>query len=147
MLQPSGACSPVSCRISGKPLPRMPSGRRYSCARGGRILLIDHDESVRKLLEAILPKESRGAECCKLPGSTATLANRIRRVVADAGVRGAAGGRAAGMVEGEQPVLAGRLVWMSAQPCLRKRRSRWKWVVALQSRFKPQIYCRAVGRC
>jgi len=67
-VQPSGACFTIELPVSARSRSRdaIPAAVQL-VARGGRILLIDHDESVRKLWRPSCAKESRGAECCKLP--------------------------------------------------------------------------------
>jgi len=117
-VQPSGACFTIELpyQRAAAPEDAIPAGGTV-VARGGRILLIDHDESVREAVEAILREGNHAVRsAASFPEARQLLGEQeFDAVVADAGVRGAAGGE--GLQEwltANRPVLAGRLVWMSA---------------------------------
>jgi DNA-binding NtrC family response regulator len=117
-LQPSGACFTIELpyKRAAAPEDAIPAGGAVA-ARGGRILLVDHDESVLEAVEAILREGNHSVRTA----ATFAEAQRLLRkqefdaVIADAEVCGAAGGD--GLQEwlvANRPALAGRLVWMSA---------------------------------
>ncbi len=117
-VQPSGACFTIELpyQRAAAPEDAIPANGTVA-ARGGRILLIDHDESVREAVEAILREGNHAVRsAASFPEAQQLLGEQeFDAVVADAGVRGAAGGE--GLQEwltANRPVLAGRLVWMSA---------------------------------
>jgi PAS domain S-box-containing protein len=117
-LQPSGACFTIELPYQRAIAPEdaiPPSGA--AAARGGRILLIDNDESVLEAVEAILREGNHVVRtAATFPEAQRLLSNQeFDAVVADAEVRSAAGGE--GLQEwllANRPALAGRLVWMSA---------------------------------
>jgi PAS domain S-box-containing protein len=117
-LQPSGACFTIELPYQRAAAPEdaiPPSGA--IAARGGRILLIDNDESVLEAVEAILREGNHVVwTAATFPEAQRLLSKQeFDAVVADAEVRAAAGGE--GLQEwllANRPALAGRLVWMSA---------------------------------
>ncbi len=117
-VQPSGACFTIELpyQRAAAPLDPIPAGGAVA-ARGGRILLIDHDESVLEAVEAILREGNHAVRtAASFPEAQRLLGEQeFDAVVADAEVRAAAGGE--GLQEwlvANRPALAGRLVWMSA---------------------------------
>jgi PAS domain S-box-containing protein len=117
-VQPSGACFTISLPHQSAAVPEepIPSGGAVA-ARGARILLIEHDGSVREAVEAILREGNHAVRSA----ASFTEAQRLLgeqefdAVVADAEARAAAGGE--GLQEwltANKPALAGRLIWMSA---------------------------------
>jgi len=117
-LQPSGACFTIELPYQRAIAPEdaiPPTGA--AAARGGRILLIDNDESVLEAVEAILREGNHVVwTAATFPEAQRLLSKQeFDAVVADAEVRAAAGGE--GLQEwllANRPALAGRLVWMSA---------------------------------
>ena len=117
-LQPSGACFTIELPYQRAIAPEdaiPPSGA--VAARGGRILLIDNDESVLEAVEAILREGNHVVRtAATFPEAQRLLSKQeFDAVVADAEVRSVAGGE--GLQEwllANKPALAGRLVWMSA---------------------------------
>ena len=117
-LQPSGACFTIELPYQRAIAPEdaiPPTGA--TAARGGRILLIDNDESVLEAVEAILREGNHAVwTAATFPEAQRLLSKQeFDAVVADAEVRAAAGGE--GLQEwllANRPALAGRLVWMSA---------------------------------
>jgi len=116
--QPSGACFTIELpyQRAAAPEEAIPANGAVA-ARGGRILLVDHDESVREAVEAILREGNHAVRsAASFPEAQRLLGEQeFDAVVADAGVRPAAGGE--GLQEwltAHRPMLAGRLVWMSA---------------------------------
>jgi len=93
-VQPSGACFTIELPYQRAAAleDEIPAGAVVA-ARGGRILLIDHDESVLEAVEAILREGITRCGLPKLSGSTAASGEQeFDAVVADAEVRAAAGG-------------------------------------------------------
>jgi len=84
-------------------------------ARGGRILLIDHDESVLEAVEAILREGNHAVRtAASFPEAQRRLGEQeFDAVVADAEVRAGAESLQEWLTA-NRPALAGRLVWMSA---------------------------------
>jgi DNA-binding NtrC family response regulator len=117
-VQPSGACFTIELPYqravtSGDAIP----ADGLIAARGGRILLIDPDESVLEAVEAILREGNHAVRtAASFPEAQRLLGEQeFDAVVADAEVRAAVG--AGGLQEwltANRPALAGRLVWMSA---------------------------------
>jgi len=117
-VQPSGACFTIELpyQRAAAPEDAIPSSGAIA-ARGGRILLIDHDESVLEAVEAILREGNYAVwTAASFPEAQRLLGEQeFDAVVADAEVRAAAGGE--GLQEwltANRPALAGRIVWMSA---------------------------------
>jgi len=117
-VQPSGACFTIELpyQRAAAPEDAIPAGGAVA-ARGGRILLIDNDESVLEAVEAILREGNHAVRsAASFPEAQRLLREQeFDAVVADAEVRAAAGGE--GLQEWlttNRPALAGRLVWMSA---------------------------------
>jgi len=117
-LQPSGACFTIELPYQRAIAPEdaiSPSGA--VAARGGRILLIDNDESVLEAVEAILREGNHVVwTAATFPEAQRLLIRQeFDAVVADAEVRAAAGGEGLQeWLQANRPTLAGRLVWMSA---------------------------------
>jgi len=117
-VQPSGACFTIELpyqRAAAREDP-IPAGEVVA-ARGGRILLIDHDESVLEAVEAILRDGNHAVRtAASFPEAQRLLGDaEFDAVVADAEVPAAAGEE--GLHEwltANRPELAGRIVWMSA---------------------------------
>ena len=117
-VQPCGACFTIELPYqravaSDDAIP--PDG--LIAARGGRILLIDPDQSVLEAVEAILREGNHAVRtAASFPEAQRLLGEQeFDAVVADAEVRAAVG--AGGLQEwltANRPALAGRLVWMSA---------------------------------
>jgi two-component system NtrC family sensor kinase len=117
-VQPSGACFTIElpyqhATATGDGVPA--SGA--IAARGGRILLIDHDLSVLEAVEAILRDGNHVVRtAANFPDAQRLLTEmEFDAVVADAEVRAVAG--AEGLQDwliANRPALATRLVWMSA---------------------------------
>jgi two-component system NtrC family sensor kinase len=117
-VQPSGACFTIELPYqravtSDDAIP----ADGLIAARGGRILLIDPDESVLEAVEAILREGNHAVRtAASFPEAQRLLGEQeFDAVVADAEVRAAVG--AGGLQEwltANRPALAGRLVWMSA---------------------------------
>jgi len=117
-VQPSGACFTIELPYQRAAAleDEIPAGAVVA-ARGGRILLIDHDESVLEAVEAILREGNHAVRTAvSFPEAQRLLGEQeFDAVVADAEVRAAAGGE--GLQEwltANRPALAGRIVWMSA---------------------------------
>jgi two-component system NtrC family sensor kinase len=116
--QPSGACFTIELpyQRAAAPEEAIPANGAVA-ARGGRILLVDHDESVREAVEAILREGNHAVRsAASFPEAQRLLGEQeFDAVVADAGVRPAAGGESLQeWLTAHRPMLAGRLVWMSA---------------------------------
>jgi two-component system, NtrC family, sensor kinase len=117
-VQPSGACFTIELpyQRAAAPEDAIPAGGAVA-ARGGRILLIEHDEFVREAVEAMLREGNHAVrsaanfqEAQRLLGE-----QEFDAVVADAEVRASAGGESLQeWFTANRPMLAGRLVWMSA---------------------------------
>jgi len=117
-VQPSGACFTIELPYQRVAAPgdAIPAGGAVA-ARGARILLIDQDESVREAVEAILREGNHAVRsAANLPEAQRLLGEQeFDAVVADAEVRAAAGGESLQeWLTAHRPMLAGRLVWMSA---------------------------------
>jgi two-component system NtrC family sensor kinase len=117
-VQPSGACFTIELPYQRAAAleDEIPAGAVVA-ARGGRILLIDHDESVLEAVEAILREGNHAVRTAvSFPEAQRLLGEQeFDAVVADAEVRAATGGE--GLQEwltANRPALAGRIVWMSA---------------------------------
>jgi PAS domain S-box-containing protein len=117
-VQPSGACFTIELPYqpttdSGE---GVPAGGAIT-ARGGRILLIDHDLSVLEAVEAILREGNHAVRtAASFPEAQRLLTElEFDALVADAEVRDISG--AEGLQDWltvNRPALATRLVWMSA---------------------------------
>jgi two-component system NtrC family sensor kinase len=117
-VQPSGACFIIELpyQRAAAPVDAIPAGGAVA-ARGARILLIDQDESVLEAVEAILREGNHAVRsAANFPEAQRLLGEQeFDAVVADAEVRAAAGGESLQeWLTTHRPVLAGRLVWMSA---------------------------------
>jgi PAS domain S-box-containing protein len=117
-VQPSGACFIIELpyQRAAAPVDAIPAGGAVA-ARGARILLIDQDESVLEAVEAILRDGNHAVRsAANFPEAQRLLGEQeFDAVVADAEVRAAAGGESLQeWLTAHRPVLAGRLVWMSA---------------------------------
>ena len=117
-VQPSGACFTIQlpyqpATATGDGIP----ANGAIAARGARILLIDHDLSVLEAVEAILRDGNHTVRtAATFPDAQRLLTEtEFDAVIADAEVRAVAG--AEGLQDwlmANRPVLATRLVWMSA---------------------------------
>ncbi len=117
-VQPSGACFTIELpyQRAAAPVDAIPAGGAVA-ARGARILLIDQDESVLEAVEAILREGNHAVRsAANFPEAQRLLGEQeFDAVVADAEVRAAAGGESLQeWLTAHRPMLAGRLVWMSA---------------------------------
>ena len=117
-VQPSGACFTIELpyQHAAAPGDAIPAGGAVA-ARGARILLIDQDESVLEAVEGILREGNHAVRsAANLPEAQRLLGEQeFDAVVADAEVRKAAGGESLQeWLTAHRPMLAGRLVWMSA---------------------------------
>jgi two-component system NtrC family sensor kinase len=117
-VQPSGACFTIELpyQRAAAPVDALPAGGAVA-VRGARILLIDQDESVLEAVEAILREGNHAVRsAANLPEAQRLLGEQeFDAVVADAEVRAAAGGESLQeWLTVHRPMLAGRLVWMSA---------------------------------
>jgi len=116
-VEPSGACFTIG-------LPYQRASQTEDTAvesdaptpRGGRILLIDHDESVMEAVAAILRDGSHTVHtAANVSEAQRLLAEReFDAIVADTEVRDGAGESFRGWLVANKPDLASRLVWMSA---------------------------------
>jgi PAS domain S-box-containing protein len=117
-VEPSGACFTIELpyQRAAAPDDATPAGGMIA-ARGGRILLIDHDESVLEAVEAILREGNHAVRTAAgFPEAQRLLGEQeFDAVVADAEVRAGAGVESLqDWLIANRPALAGRLVWMSA---------------------------------
>ena len=117
-VQPSGACFTIELpyQRAAAPEDANPAGGAVA-ARGARILLIDQDESVLEAVEAILREGNHAVRsAATFPEAQRLLGEQeFDAVVADAEVRATAGGESLQeWLTAHRPMLAGRLVWMSA---------------------------------
>jgi PAS domain S-box-containing protein len=116
--QPSGACFTIELpyqRVAAAD-DAIPAGGAVA-ARGGRILLIDDDVSVLEAVEAILRDGNHAVRtAASFPEAQRLLGEEeFDAVVADAEVRAGAGVESLqDWLIANRPLLAGRLVWMSA---------------------------------
>jgi two-component system NtrC family sensor kinase len=116
--QPSGACFTIELpyqRVAALHDAIPPGGA--VAARGARILLIDDDVSVLEAVEAILRDGNHAVRtAASFPEAQRLLGEQeFDAVVADAEVRAGAGAESLqDWLIANKPVLAGRLVWMSA---------------------------------
>jgi two-component system NtrC family sensor kinase len=149
-VQPSGACFTIELPyqravVSDEAIP----ANGLLVAREGRILLIDHDESVLEAVEAILREGNHAVRtAASFPEAQRLLGElEFDAVVADTEVRATAG--SAGLQEwltANRPALAGRLVWMSASalPAPPENHSGNGLLVVLQKPFKAAELLSAV---
>ena len=116
--QPSGACFTIELpyqRVAATD-DAIPAGGAVA-ARGARILLVDDDVSVLEAVEAILRDGNHAVRtAASFPEAQRLLGEEeFDAVVADAEVRAGAGAESLqDWLIANKPVLAGRLVWMSA---------------------------------
>jgi two-component system NtrC family sensor kinase len=117
-VQPSGACFTIELPYQHAAAPEEATpASGAGAARGARILLIDQDESVLEAVEAILRGGNHAVRtAASFPEAQRLLGEQeFDAVVADAEVRADADG--VGLQEWlttHRPMLAGRLIWMSA---------------------------------
>jgi two-component system NtrC family sensor kinase len=121
-LQPSGACFTIELPYQRAAAPEdpLPDGGVIG-ARGGRILLIDHDVSVLEAVEAILREGNHAVRAAaSFPEAQRLLGEQeFDAVVADAGVRAGAGAETLqDWLIANRPALARRLIWMRASAML-----------------------------
>jgi PAS domain S-box-containing protein len=117
-VQPSGACFTIELPYQRAAAPRdaTPAGGLVAF-RGGRILLIDHDESVLEAVEAILRQGNYAVRtAANFPDAQRLLREEeFDAVVADAEVRAGAGAESLrDWLDANRPALASKLVLMSA---------------------------------
>jgi two-component system NtrC family sensor kinase len=117
-IEPSGACFTIELpnqRATGAD-EAIPTNGTVP-ARGVRILLVDHDESVLGAVEAILREGNHEVRTAAsfLEAQRLLVEHEFDAVVADAEVHAAGGSQSLHhwLME-NKPALAGRLVWMSA---------------------------------
>jgi PAS domain S-box-containing protein len=121
-VQPSGACFTIELPYQRAAAPEDAAPASAAVvARGGRILLIDHDKSVLEAVEAILREGNHAVRAAASFQEAQGLLGEeeFDAVVADAEVRAAAGGEELQeWLAVNKPALVGRLVWMraSAEP-------------------------------
>ena len=147
-VEPSGACFTI-----GLPYQRASQTEDAVVAgeaptpRGGRILLIDHDESVMEAVAAILRDGSHAVQtAANVPEAQRLLAEKeFDAIVADTEVRDVAGESLRGWLVGNKPDLVSRLVWMSASAAPGPADSHsTNGVVVLQKPFKSEDLLSAV---
>jgi two-component system NtrC family sensor kinase len=147
-VEPSGACFTI-----GLPYQRARQTEDAVVAgeaptpRGGRILLIDHDESVMEAVAAILRDGSHTVQtAANVPEAQRLLAEKeFDAIVADMEARDGAAESFQGWLVANKPDLASRLVWMSASaaPGPAENHST-NGVVVLQKPFKSEDLLSAV---
>ncbi|HEY4818556.1 MAG TPA: PAS domain S-box protein [Candidatus Acidoferrum sp.] len=148
-LQPSGACFTIELpyQRAAAPEDTVPDGGVVG-ARGGRILLIDHDVSVLEAVEAILHEGNHAVRAAaSFPEAERLLGEQeFDAVVADAEVRVGAGAETLqDWLKVNRPALARRLVWMraSAMPAPEENHT-GNGIYVLQKPFKAADLLSAV---
>jgi len=148
-LQPSGACFTIELpyQRAAAPEDTLPDGGVVG-ARGGRILLIDHDVSVLEAVEAILHEGNHAVRAAaSFPEAERLLGEQeFDAVVADAEVRVGAGAETLqDWLKVNRPALARRLVWMraSAMPAPEENHT-GNGIYVLQKPFKAADLLSAV---
>jgi len=147
-IEPRGACFTIELPYQrASALNDVSGGEKTTAARGFRILLVDHDESVREAVEAILREGNHAVRTAAslLEAQRLLEQEDFDAVVADIEVSGGAG--TASFEEwlgANKPLLVKRLVWMSASASGSGERQGGNGLRLLQKPFKAADLLAAV---
>jgi DNA-binding NtrC family response regulator len=141
-VEPSGACFTISLPYQlGVELDDTVPAEELAAPRGGRILVIDHDESVLEAVAAILRDGNHAVRTAATVAQAQQLLldQEFDALVADTSVRAGSGEENLGdWLAANQPGLAGRLVWMSASAAPPAENHAANGVLVLQKPFKSE---------